>query len=81
METSSKDTILEFIHYNNWANVRILKACQELTEEQLSASAPGTYGTVRATLEHIIRSEAGYLALLNGAQSRPAFQWQDQPSI
>ncbi len=73
MEPSSESTFLEFILYNNWANQQVLLACQKLSEEQLAAVIPGAYGTIRDTLEHIIRSEGYYLSLLTGSRPQPLF--------
>jgi uncharacterized damage-inducible protein DinB len=49
---NEKSTFLEFILYNNWANQKVLEACQNLTEEQLNATIPGAYGTIRDTCIH-----------------------------
>lgn len=81
MDALPERTLVEFIRYNNWANERILEACQELSEEQLATLAPGAYGTIRETLEHIIRAEAYYVHLLAGSRPQPAFQWDDHPSL
>ncbi len=81
METGSASTMVEFIRYNNWANQQVLAACQKLDDAQLAASAPGTYGTIRDTLEHIIRAEAGYLRLLTGNRLAPPFRWEDKPGV
>ncbi|MFU8771067.1 MAG: DinB family protein [Anaerolineales bacterium] len=81
METNPETTLVEFIRYNNWANAQILAACQVLTSEQLAANSPGTCGTIRATLEHIIRAEAYYIGLLTGSRPQPLIEWDDQPNL
>ncbi len=81
METSPESTFLEFIHYNNWANQQVLQACQNLSEEQLAVEIPGGYGTIRNTLEHIIRGETFYLKLLTDGYPKPPFQWEDRPTL
>jgi uncharacterized damage-inducible protein DinB len=35
--------------------------CRNLSEEHLTAGAPSSFGSILATLNHIIRSDAGYL--------------------
>jgi uncharacterized damage-inducible protein DinB len=35
MDTNSESTLMEFILYNNWANQKVLGACQNLSEDQL----------------------------------------------
>jgi uncharacterized damage-inducible protein DinB len=57
-------TMVEFFKHNTWANLRLLDACAELSEEQLDASAEGTYGTIRNTLVHFVGNEDNYLARL-----------------
>lgn len=72
---------MEFIRYNNWANGQVLQACQKLSEEQLASLIPGAYGTIRDTLEHIIRGETYYLRLLTGSYPRPPFKWETRPGL
>jgi uncharacterized damage-inducible protein DinB len=50
----------DFFRYNLWANLRLLDACAQLTNTQLDGTLPGTYGSVRQTLMHLISSEEGY---------------------
>jgi uncharacterized damage-inducible protein DinB len=81
MDASSQTMMTEFILYNNWANQQVLQACQNLSDEQLAAVIPGAYGTIRATLEHIIQGETFYVQLLAGSCPPPLFKWEDQPSV
>ena len=81
MQTPTETALAEFIRYNNWANQKVLAACQELSEEQLEAAMPGTYGSIRSTLKHIITAEVFYLGLLTGRQLEPTFRWSDKPAL
>ena len=81
MDNQPETTLVELIRYNNWANAQVLLACQQLTPHQLDATAPGTYGTIYATLRHIIRAEAAYVGRLTGVSPQPSFKWEHQPSI
>ena len=81
MDAHSESTFMEFILYNNWANHQVLQACQNLSADQLAAMIPGAYGTIRDTLEHIIRGEAHYLRLLTGNSPQPLFEWETRPSL
>ena len=81
MDAHSQSTFMEFILYNNWANQQVLQACQNLSEDQLAALIPGAYGTIRDTLEHIIRGEAHYLRLLTGSYPEPGFNWEARPGL
>lgn len=81
MDASSQPVIVEFIRYNNWANQQVLEACQGLSQEQLAAAEPGAYGTIRETLEHIVRGEARYAELLTRDFPAPPFAWDEKPSL
>jgi uncharacterized damage-inducible protein DinB len=81
MDTQPETTLIELIRYNNWANAQVLAACQELTADQLATTAPGTYGTIRDTLEHIIRAEADYVGRLTGDHPQPPFKWRNQAAL
>jgi uncharacterized damage-inducible protein DinB len=59
-------TLLEFMKHNLWANMRILDACRGLEDRILDASIPGTYGSIRKTLVHLIANEENYVAQLTG---------------
>ncbi len=58
------DVLSEFFRHNTMMNERLLEACRRLSPEQLQATAPGTYGTVAATLVHIANAQVGYAARL-----------------
>ena len=57
-------TLLCAIRHNVWANLEMLSFCATLSPEQLAWTAPGTYGTIHATLHHIVGAEHGYLFAL-----------------
>jgi uncharacterized damage-inducible protein DinB len=44
-----------------WATERLIDACTALTSEQLKAAAPGTYGSIIATLTHLVEADCWYL--------------------
>jgi uncharacterized damage-inducible protein DinB len=81
MNTQPEPTLVELIRYNNWANAQVFAACQKLTEEQLAVSAPGAYGSIHATLGHLIAAEAGYINRLTGEGPQPPFRWEDRPAL
>jgi uncharacterized damage-inducible protein DinB len=76
MDVSS--LVEEIYRHNLWANLRLLDACAGLSEEQLTLSAPGTYGKVGDTLVHIFGAEARYVARLDD-QPRPDFPSERDP--
>lgn len=53
--------MLRQMRHDVWATQALLDRCRALTEEQLLLTAPGTYGTIRKTLAHIVRANEGYL--------------------
>ncbi|EFH84460.1 DinB family protein [Ktedonobacter racemifer] len=54
-----------------WANLQLLETCSKLSEEQLDATAIGTYGSIRETLKHLFAAEERYTFLLTGQRSEP----------
>ena len=62
------DGLLDAFRHNTWATVRLVDHCGSLTQEQLQATAPGTYGSILATLQHIVGAENHYLWRLSGEQ-------------
>lgn len=65
-----------------WANERLLERCRALTDEQLELTVPGTYGTIRATLAHIVAAEEGYLVrLLGSLLHEPPLREQDLATL
>jgi uncharacterized damage-inducible protein DinB len=53
-------TLLELYRHKTWATLQLMEFCGRLGDDQLDASAPGTYGSVRDTLTHLVRAEEGY---------------------
>jgi uncharacterized damage-inducible protein DinB len=62
------DTLPTLFHHNRWANLRILERCSELSEEQLTATTAGAYGTIQDTIQHIIIAEQSYLSRISTGQ-------------
>jgi uncharacterized damage-inducible protein DinB len=58
--------IADLFHHNAWANMKLLEACEGLGEEHLGANIPGTYGSVRDTLVHIVGAEVSYVRRVTG---------------
>jgi len=56
----------DFFKYNLWANLRLLDTCEQLTDAQLDTVFPGTYGSIRLTLKHMLGAEEGYAARSTG---------------
>ena len=58
--------LLESFRHNAWATRHLLAFCRDLPPGQLATGAPGTYGSILATFNHIIASDASYLRRLAG---------------
>jgi uncharacterized damage-inducible protein DinB len=56
--------LLEMFRYKTWATLRLIEHCQSLEDKHLDATIPGTYGTIRETLRHIVDAEEGYFSIL-----------------
>jgi uncharacterized damage-inducible protein DinB len=56
--------LLELYRHKTWATLRLIEHCQGLEDEHLDATTPGTYGTIRNTLRHLVDAEEGYLSIL-----------------
>ena len=56
---------------NAWSTERLIEACEALSPQQLDADAPGTCGTIRNTLAHIIIAEQHYILRLGGQPALP----------
>lgn len=57
-----------FFRHNRWANLLLFDACLELDEAQLEYAAEGTYGSIKATLSHIVFSEERYIFHITGGK-------------
>ena len=58
--------LLELYRHKTWATLRLIEYCQGLADEHLDATIPGTFGTIRETLRHLVGSEEGYFRLVTG---------------
>lgn len=61
----------DFFRYNLWANLRLLDACEQLSDAQMEATLRGTFGSVRETLMHLFSSEESYVRHFTGKLPTP----------
>ncbi len=64
--TEEQGALSLFFRHNLWANLNLLNTCLSLTNTELNHTDRGTYGSIEATLTHLVRSEERYLFFLNG---------------
>ena len=60
-----KTLLDEAFAHHVWATLRILDACDKLSPEQLTASSPGTYGSILDTIRHLVGADASYLFVMS----------------
>jgi uncharacterized damage-inducible protein DinB len=60
------EALLDLFRHKTWATLRLLEFCQGLSDADLEATTPGTYGSISDTLRHLVRAEEGYFARLTG---------------
>jgi len=53
-------------HNNAWSNLRLLKACEALSEEEFSAKGTSFFPSIRATLNHILWVDQYYIDAVRG---------------
>ena len=51
-----------------WAMLRVIDACVGLSPEQLETAVPGTYGSILATMRHLVGADCWYLFILSGGR-------------
>jgi uncharacterized damage-inducible protein DinB len=62
--------LIETFRYHKWANLHLMDVCAKLSEDQLQLTAPGTYGTIAATLQHLVAAEQRYILVrLDGGKA------------
>jgi uncharacterized damage-inducible protein DinB len=64
----SKPILDDAIGHHVWATLRVIDACLALSPEQLEAAVPGTYGSILATMRHLVGADAWYLESLSGGR-------------
>jgi uncharacterized damage-inducible protein DinB len=53
--------MLRQLRHDVWATEKLLERCRALSQEQLELTVPGTYGSIRRTLMHIVGASERYL--------------------
>ncbi len=54
------DHLRMIVGHHLWATMRLIDRCLELSPEQLALSTPGTYGSIHATLAHLVQGDGGF---------------------
>jgi uncharacterized damage-inducible protein DinB len=59
-----KTALDHVLRHNTWANGALLDFCRALDPVRLEDQAPGTYGTLYGTLQHLVSGEQWYVQLI-----------------
>ena len=63
--------------HNLWANLHLLDVCAGLTPAQQEYSIEGTYGSIAATMLHLLAAEGRYVQLLTGKMAAAPLRESD----
>ena len=69
------NTLLDLLHYNEWANARILATIAQLPPEQLTMATTLDHGTAWQTLLHLVDVEWSWRLIAQG-QATPPMLWE-----
>lgn len=81
MSQQLEPTMLAFFQYNHWANQTLMRICINVSDERMTASIPGTYGSIRDTFTHVLKAEISFLKRIHGVYPEPDFTWEENPSL
>ena len=70
--TSAHDVLRAMFDHHVWATIALIDALEELPVERLDAEIPGTYGSMVATLNHLVDADSRYLVRLHAPTPPPA---------
>ena len=63
------DLLVEAFRHKAWASKALIAACESLSIEALTRPGAGPVGSILATLNHLVLSDAGYVASLDGGRA------------
>src|SRR5437870_5231967 len=73
--------LLDPFRHNSWATRELLAFCRDLKPDQLGATSEGTYGTILATLQHLIGAEGRYRFRLSGIEVERSGEPEDTDDL
>ena len=75
------DHLRTILGHHVWATLRLIDRCLELSQEQLALSTPGTYGSIHATLAHLVLGDAGFQRWIEDLEVRCPSQPGPPPPV
>lgn len=67
----SRPLLADAFAHHVWATVRLIDSCLALTPEQLATGVPGTFGSILATMQHVVGADRSYLSVMSGGLVQP----------
>jgi uncharacterized damage-inducible protein DinB len=67
--------------YGYWANKKLFDVIAQLTPEEFTRNAAGTYGSIRSTLVHMLSAESGWLERCGGPMRGGRLNPNDFPTF
>ncbi len=74
-------TITTLYDYNDWANTRLLKACEALTPEQWDQSLGHSWGSVHGLLTHMLAADVIWSSRWRGESPKVLRQSAEFPTL
>ena len=62
------EILIDAFRHKLWALQTLIAACQDRSVDELTRPAPG-FGSILATLNHLVLADAGYVASLGGGRA------------
>jgi uncharacterized damage-inducible protein DinB len=69
--------LLVLVRHKTWATRKLIALCQSVDPALIDATSPGTYGTIRSTLVHLVNADRNYFRRLCGEQPWERMDEQD----
>jgi len=60
--------LLELVRHKTWATAKLIELCDSLDPALADATSPGTYGTIRQTLVHLVNADRSYFRRISGEE-------------
>ena len=67
--------------YSYWANGKLVQVLSDLPPELFTQAVPGSYGSIRNTMVHMLSAEWGWLERCGGRKRGPALKPDDYPTL
>ncbi len=75
MGASSSDTATQLVRYHVWATRRLASAVESLSPDELTKNYGGSFGSIHATLKHMLEADFIWLNRLKGTPTLVIPSW------